>query len=371
VKLGRLRSWVRDRAPKSLRVRLTLLYASLFLVAGVALLGLTYGLVAGSLPGSTSSRLTANQQAKAVLACKSVELHGTSPKSAKAPQPKAVPARCTQVFRAGVTEATTSQRNQTLHNLLLFFLLGLAVTTIGAGALGWVMAGRVLQPLRAITGAARRASHEHLGERLSLEGRNDELKELAHTFDEMLDRLDAAFASQRRFVADASHELRTPLTVMRTAIDVTLAKPSRTPAQLEAMAGKVRRSLDQAESLIDALLTLASTEARQSKDEFVDLATSAEDAIDTVEADVSRMGLRVFADLEPAETTGDHVLLERMVANLVENAVRHNRSGGWIEVRTGLSSDAAFVGVANSVRRSPKRSSRSCSSPSTEETSVR
>ena len=144
-----------------------------------------------------------------------------------------------------------------MHQLLLYSLVGLGIMGAVSGAVGWLVAGRALRPVHAITGAARRASEENLGERLALAGPPDELKELADTYDAMLARLDAAFASQRRFVANASHELRTPLTVMRTAIDVTLAKPDRTPAQLEDMAAEVRAAVDRAEALIEALLTLA------------------------------------------------------------------------------------------------------------------
>ena len=146
--------------------------------------------------------------------------------------------------------------------------------------LGWIMAGRVLRPVHAITAAARRASEENLGERIALAGPEDELKELADTFDAMLGRLDAAFASQRRFVANASHELRTPLTVMRTAIDVTLAKPERTPAQLEAMAAEVRQATGQAERLVEALLTLARSDRGTGPRSVLDLAVLAEDALD-------------------------------------------------------------------------------------------
>ena len=147
--------------------------------------------------------------------------------------------------------------------------------------LGWVVAGRVLRPVHAITAAARRASEENLSERIGLAGPPDELKELADTFDGMLARLDSAFASQRRFVANASHELRTPLTVMRTAIDVTLAKPTRTPGQLESMAAEVRHAVDQAEALIEALLTLARSDRGQGSRSALDLAVFAEDALDT------------------------------------------------------------------------------------------
>ena len=206
----------------------------------------------------------------------------------------------------------------------------------------------MLRPVREITATARRASEQHLGERLALAGPRDELKELADTFDDMLERLDAAFATQRRFVANASHELRTPLTVMRTAIDVTLAKPSPTARQLTGMAVRVRRSIDKAESMIEALLTIAVSDQGKLSSEFTDLATLAEDAIDAAAPEIERLNLRVEAKLDPAETTGDPQLLERMIANLVGNAVRHNEAGGWIRLCTGSSDAAVHLEIANS-----------------------
>ena len=172
------------------------------------------------------------------------------------------------------------QINKTLNDLLLFSLLGLGGMTFVSGGLGWLMAGRVLRPIREITNTARRASEESLTERVGLDGPPDELKELADTFDAMLDRLDVAFASQRAFIANASHELRTPLTAMRTAIEVTLAKADRTPAQLEAMAEHVRLAVEHSNGLIDALLTLARSERGTATNEFVDLATACEDSLD-------------------------------------------------------------------------------------------
>jgi signal transduction histidine kinase len=202
--------------------------------------------------------------------------------------------------------------------------------------------------VRAITQTARRASEQHLGERLALTGATDELKELADTFDDMLERLDAAFATQRRFVANASHELRTPLTVMRTAIDVTLAKPSPTARQLTDMAVRVRRSIDRAETMIEALLTLAISDQGKVSTELTDLATWAEDAIDAAAAEIERLNLHVDTKLDPAETTGDPQLLQRMIANLVDNAVRHNKPDGWIQLRTGTSDAAVYLEIANS-----------------------
>jgi signal transduction histidine kinase len=319
--------------PQTFRVRLTVLFAVLFLTVGAGLLGITYGLVASlpvKVPGPT------RVQAKLALACK-LGKAGLGP------------AQCSQAVTAvGAEEAANHQRAETLGHLLAYSLVALGAMTVVSGGVGWVMAGRVLRPVRSITAAARRASDRHLGERLALTGPRDELKELADTFDEMLERLDAAFATQRRFVADASHELRTPLTVMRTAIEVTMAKPARTPEQLEAMAAKVARSTAQAEALIEALLTLAASEQAPASPELVDLATAAEDAVDLAAARAGQLGLHIDADLAAAPACGNRLLLERMVGNLVDNAVRHNIRGGWISIRTGTGGQEARFEIANS-----------------------
>ena len=255
--------------------------------------------------------------------------------------------KCQQTFSSGVVAGAQSQRDAAVHQLLLYSLIGLGIMGALSGAVGWLVAGRALRPVHAITGAARRASEENLGERLALAGPPDELKELADTYDAMLARLDAAFASQRRFVANASHELRTPLTVMRTAIDVTLAKPGRTPAQLEDMAAEVRGAVDRAEALIEALLTLARSDRGTGAVEPADLAVLAEDALDAAGAAIRAGSLHVETALRPAPTQGDLVLLERLVANLVDNAVRHNAPGGWIQVATGTRDGQAYLTVTN------------------------
>jgi signal transduction histidine kinase len=163
----------------------------------------------------------------------------------------------------------------------------------------------------------------------------------------MLERLDLAFAAQRRFVANASHELRTPLTVMRTAIDVALAKPNRTMQQLEDMAGRVRRSIDRAENMIEALLVLAISDQGVTSSEILDLSAMAEDALELAAPAITRLGLSVQADLTPAEAAGDQQLIERMVWNLVDNAVRHNEPGGWIRISTGRCPGGAVLCIAN------------------------
>ena len=324
------------RWPQKVRTRLALLYAVLFLISGSALLALTYGLVAANLPaqsstGQASSGLDSNQLAKLRAACRQPY-----------PDPGTVLA-CKRAFSAGAT----SVRDSALNSLLLFSLLGLGVMTVASGGLGWYVSGRVLRPVRAITETARRASDQHLGERLALSGAQDELKELADTFDDMLERLDQAFAAQRRFVANASHELRTPLTVMRTAIDVALAKPNRTTQQLEDMAARIRRSIDRAENMIEALLVLAISDQGVTSSELLDLSAVAEDALELAAPGIARLGLSVAADLAPAEATGDQQLIERMVWNLVDNAVRHNEPGGWIRISTSRCPGGAVLRIAN------------------------
>jgi signal transduction histidine kinase len=357
--------------PRKVRLRLTLLYAGLFLIAGGVLLGLTYGLVAASLPPSRKPasyeyskvvaemrRLCSTPSAEATPAPNPSASTSTSTKQAN---PNAAECKRLSEYAAGVQAGATSQRDQTLHSLLLYSLLGLGVMTVASGGAGWFVSGRVLRPVRAITETARRASEQHLGERIGMTGPRDELRELADTFDDMLERLDQAFAAQRVFVANASHELRTPLTVMRTAIDVTLAKPGRTQAQLEDMAERVRNRIEKAERMIDGLLTLAVSDQGAASREFVDLSALAEDALEMASADVGRLRLTLLTELDSAPTVGDHKLLERMVWNLVDNAVRHNEQGGWIRVTTGVVSTAAesehvFLRIANSGAAVPAES---------------
>ena len=327
---------------RPVRLRLTLVYSGLFLAAGAALLAVTYGLVAqsfGTAPLATSSSQASQYVDQALRACKA---EGLSP---------AEMAKCVNLAEQslnGVSKASVAdQRSRTLAHLLDYSLATLAALVVTSAWLGWIVAGRALRPVHAITAAARRASEENLGERIALAGPDDELKELADTFDAMLGRLDAAFASQRRFVANASHELRTPLTVMRTAIDVTLAKPGRTPAQLEAMAVEVRHAADRAEALIEALLTLARSDRGTGPREPLDVAALAEDALDAAAPAIRAHPVTVQAALEPAPAVGDPVLVERLVTNLIDNAVRHNVLDGWVQVATGTREGMAFIDVAN------------------------
>jgi signal transduction histidine kinase len=320
--------------PRRMRTRLAVFYALLFLLAGLALLALSYALMTSLLlPSAPPTRLLTPQKQALLGVCKPLP---TSP---------SLLARCNHLI--GIVGGGVSARGDTLSALREASAIGLGVLTIAAAGLGWLVAGRALRPVRSITEAARQASELRLGQRLALTGPDDELKELADTFDVMLERLDAAFTSQKRFVANAAHELRTPLTAMRTAIEVTLSKPTRTPEQLEAMAERVKRSVERAEATIEALLTLATSELGPAAHEAVDLATAAEDALDATHAAIDQRRITVEAALEPALARGDRVLLERMIANLVENAVRHNDRGGWIGIRTIQQNGTAVFEITN------------------------
>jgi signal transduction histidine kinase len=336
---------VKRRGRRTIRLRLTLIYSGLFLLAAAMLLAFTYVFVVRGLSTSAAKSPTIATEAKLRGECGKVM--SEYKKGLLPAADKGLFSKCQQGFTQGVKVGAASQRDVAIHQLLLYSLVGLGVMGVVSGVVGWLVAGRALRPVHAITGAARRASEENLGERLALTGPDDELKELADTYDAMLARLDAAFASQRRFVANASHELRTPLTVMRTAIDVTLAKPDRTPAQLEDMAAEVAAAVDRAEALIEALLTLARSDRGPGAREQADLAVLAEDAVDAAGPAIRAGSLRVETALTTAPTHGDLVLLDRMVANLVDNAVRHNQPGGWIQVATGVRGDAAYLAVTN------------------------
>ncbi|MCU1673115.1 MAG: histidine kinase [Frankiales bacterium] len=242
-----------------------------------------------------------------------------------------------------------SLRSQTLRRLFREGLLVLLV--VGAAGVGaaYVLAGRVLRPLQQITSTAQRLSAEQLDARIALPGPEDELKDLADTFDAMLDRLQAAFEAQRRFVADASHELRTPLAVMRTEVDVALADPHATKEELRAAATVVRDATMRADQLVDSLLLLASTD-RLAIDglplrERVELPAACEAAVSAVRAEAEERAITITSSLAPATVTGDPALVERMVGNLVENAVRHNLDGGWVRVDTGTVGESTRLQV--------------------------
>ncbi|MFD7707617.1 sensor histidine kinase [Streptomyces sp. NPDC059786] len=408
---GAVPRWAVLLAPRSIRMRLTLLYSALFMVAGTALLGFTYFLATRSGPSASVSGSVRAGEAG---------LPATGPDP---PQ---------------LTMYAEALRADQLHRLLIGSAVALAVMTCASVALGWLMAGRVLAPLRTMTAAARRISADNLGRRLAVPGPDDELKAMADTFDGVLARLEDAFEAQRRFVANASHELRTPLTLQQAIVDVALADPGASAESLRAACLRVRAAGREQERLIEALLTLARGQGGIQRRERMDLAevvrerlveTGYEGAtgagsgraaagltgvgvgsdrvaqaesgegndraarvaarvaagvgcdpvgstgvgvgrgqaagaesgagrgqVAQVAADVGRERAaqaavgrpRVEARLEPAPVRGDPQLIERLVANLVDNAVRHNVPEGWVSVWTGVHQGHAALRFTNS-----------------------
>jgi len=316
----------------SARSRLTLLYASLFTLGGAALVVITYLLVAQTLHSTTTTPIPGQVQ-QAVARCLQAAQRGGA----------GVMQKCAAVYTRGVQAGASAQRSATLTHLLTYSLLTLAGVTLLAAAAGWLVAGRILRPVRRLTAAARAASEQNLSQRIALQGPRDELRELADTFDAMLERLDRAFSSQRQFIANASHELRTPLTVMRTAMDVVLAKPEPTRDELVSMAAEVRQAVDHSQRLIEALLVLARNDQARALTDPLDLAAVAEDALEGRAAG----GITTTATLGEAPVTGDGMLLERLVANLLDNAERYNVAGGTVTISTAAVDATSFLRVVN------------------------
>jgi signal transduction histidine kinase len=318
-----------SRRPRlTVRARLTLIYTGLFAVCGAIVVAVSYTLVARLEPQGQGEQAPASFLAR----CRSEQL--------SAHPNDRVLAKCNAYFQL---QGAQHQRDVTLSHLLQYSLITLAVVIALAAILGWIAAGRALRPVHRITSAARAASEHNLSARVALRGPRDELQELAETFDEMLGRLQAAFEGQRRFIANASHELRTPLAVMRATVDVVLDNPDSTPDDLRGMAADIRAAADHAEHLVGALLILARNERGLTVHEEVDLATVAEDVLDT--ADLG--DLQVHATLEPAVISGDPVLAEHLVANLVGNAIRYNAAAGDIWIGTRTSAGSSHLTVAN------------------------
>jgi signal transduction histidine kinase len=226
----------------------------------------------------------------------------------------------------------------------LIALAGLAVAVL----LAWWLAGRFLRPLREMTAAAQEISATNLHRRLALRGPSDELTELGRTLDDLFGRLDAAFASQRHFVLNASHELRTPLAGQRSLLQVALADPDASADDLRAACAEALQLGDQQERLIEALLTLAASEGGIQHPDPIDLALIVDAVSSGVQGAAARAGVRLETSLASAPATGDAALVERLVANLVDNALRHNRDGGWVRISTGQPGGLSTLTVSNS-----------------------
>ena len=349
---------------RTVRLRLTALYGGLFLISGAVLLAITYGLVVGR-PVLTAFRIVGASggvvkvkavigQAKggAVRACTVFHVPCpqpgklVSPLSAGGPfsiapgPPPLIPPGVRQIV---ATLPTAEERT----NLLIVSAIALGIMALVSIGLGWIMAGRVLRPLRTMTASAREISEVNLHERLAVQGPDDELKDLGDTIDGLLGRLETAFEAQRRFVANASHELRTPLAMMRTSVDVALGKP-QAPPEVRVLADKLDEGLDQADRLLEGLLVLARAQ-RGALGEMTEV--SLQDlvfaAVVAEQGQIDRLRLTVLDATVAYEVMGNETLLARLVANVVSNAVRHNVPDGMVVISDNMHDGMAYLVVDN------------------------
>jgi signal transduction histidine kinase len=317
------------RVPRrTVRLRLTALYGALFLASGTGLLAIT-NILARSWPSPSVVALPAQ--------------HPIPGRGGNGPLAHQVQQQVAHQVRIQIAH----QNAATLNHLLAESAMALGVMAVASVALGWLVAGRVLRPLRQMTATARVISEDNLHERLAVPGPGDELKDLGDTIDGLLDRLQAAFDAQRNFVASASHELRTPLTVERTMLEVALADPHASAATLRSVCEDVLEASLQQQRLIDALLTLARSQRGLDHREYLDLAAITRVILDSREPEAAAHGLAINVSITPAPVLGDARLLQRLAVNLIDNAIRHNVPGGSIEMRVAISDGHPQLTITN------------------------
>ncbi|HEY6315504.1 MAG TPA: HAMP domain-containing sensor histidine kinase [Streptosporangiaceae bacterium] len=303
---------------RTVRLRLTLLYGCLFLLSGAGLLAVTYLLVHNVLAGPMRV------------------LGGSLPRNAGG-----------GIVHAPADNGLLAQQAADLHQFLVQSAIALAIMAVVSIGLGWLVAGRVLKPLRVMTATTRRISERSLHERLAVGGPDDELKDLSDTIDELLARLEAAFDSQRRFVSNASHELRTPLMLTQTMLQVALADPDLTLDSLRSTCQDVIAAGKDQAQLIDALLILARSQRGLDHRDPVDLAAVVADALHSAEATATTAGLTVDTTIQPALVAGDERLVRMLVTNLVNNAIRYNRPRGKIQILATTQAGRPLLRVTN------------------------
>lgn len=297
----------------TLRARMTLLYGALICTSGIALLGITYLLAPGLLQHS----------------------------SWQAAPRQGLPAAAAAGHTSGIFSAFITS------DAFRAAVPAVAIMAVFSLALGWLIAGRFVRPLRAIIATARDISASNLHRRLGLRGRGDEFTELGATLDDLFARLEASFESQRNFIANASHELRTPLSAGRVLLQVAIADPEPSIAALQSTCEELVELSDRQERLIAALLTLANSQCGIKAAQPLDLADITGDVLLTRRRDAERRGIRLTAELAPAPATGDPSLTESLVANLVDNAIRHNLPGGQADITTAMTAAGAVITVSN------------------------
>jgi signal transduction histidine kinase len=345
--LGARLSWPQT----TVRWRLTLLYGGMFLVCGAALLAVTYALVSHGITGGAGITLHGGGRG----GIKTPPFGGGAiplPNRPDLPVPPNVPAAVVRIMQSSAGQEflrllETQQRVNELHQLEIESAVALGIMAILSALLGWVVAGRVLRPLRTITTTTQQISENNLHRRLDLPGPRDELRTLADTIDALLARLEAAFESQRQFVANASHELRTPLTTMRTALDVAIAKPHlSSQPQLRALDASLRADLDQADHLLESFLLLARAHRGELGEEtFVSFSRVVGDALANRSDLIAANAIELHSNILPVSVEGSEMLLTRMADNLLDNAVRHNLPRGLINVTCEADLDTARLVV--------------------------
>ncbi len=312
---------------RTVRLRLTTLYGGLFLASGTGLLAIT-NILARSLPGPV------------------FHAPATQPRPAFGARPShtVVPPA---PYLHQIAAQEVRQHAAALNQLLVVSAIALGIMAIASVALGWLVAGRVLRPLREMTASAQAISEDNLHERLAVPGPGDELKDLGDTIDSLLDRLQAAFDAQRDFVASASHELRTPLTLTRTLLQMVLTDPRPTLARYRTTCQDLLEANDQQEQLIEALLTLARSQRGLDRREPLDLAAITISALQALRPAAGARGLAVSTSISTAPVPGDEHLLQRLVTNLIDNAIRHNIPRGTISIHVTASGERPSLTIAN------------------------
>jgi len=314
---GSPKTWRSRLPPRTLQARLAFFYFGAFTLSGALLLAATVGYWQGATGAAVSvARATSFRVAPGFT-------------SAVAPQ--------------------AVQHSSDSHQLLVAAGIALGLMVAMSVGFGWLAAGRILKPLRTITAATRRISATSLNERLDLDGPQDELRELGDTFDELLERLERSFQLERQFVANAAHELRTPLATIRASLDVAMGKPGRATPPMAALATRMRRELDTVDQLLDGFLTLARAQRGDvPSPTLVSLDRAASDAIARCAGAIAALGLQVNQEMcHDAVVRGSEPLVRRLVENLVDNAVKHNQTGGWVQVRTGTHGQTSYLVVEN------------------------
>jgi two-component system sensor histidine kinase VanS len=317
------------RPRMTIRARLTLTYALLLTIAGATMLAIVY-IFMRFVPIYAIASASTSDKAPEAVASPSAVVPGGQTAHVSAPA-------------SGMLSIRLTSETDILNTLLLVSVAVLIVLAIAGAVIGWIVAGRVLRPLKAINHAAQLASTGSLDHRVGLTGPHDEVRDLSDTFDEMLTQLDRSFQASQRFAANASHELRTPLATTKTMLEVALADPELDLTELRRVTVRVYETNRRNMQTVEALLDLSEIGSGTPRRDRIDLDRVAVEALTDLGAEVKRRGIVVTTAFNPSTTTGDSVLLRQAVRNLLQNAVIHNVDGGIVEVSTGVGPDGDGV----------------------------